>query len=117
MRPESEYVVLASHLPLRKFSSSVRFFRGVSAMRKQLAGAQGLMGYTLRAQPLARKYWTLSVWRDGDALRQFVRTSPHVELMKSLLPVMGPTKFVEWTVTGADGRPTWSDALTRLQSA
>jgi hypothetical protein len=41
----------------------VRFFRGVSAVRKQLANADGLVGYTLRAKPLARDYWTLSVWK------------------------------------------------------
>ena len=73
-----------------------------------------LVGYTLRAKPLARDYWTLSVWRDDDALRAFMRMPPHVGLMSSLKPLMGPTKFVTWTITLADGRPDWPAALMRL---
>ena len=108
---------MASHLPLNRITGTARFFRAVLAVRKQLATADGLMGYTLRAQVLARDYWTLSVWQDDAALRQFVRTSPHVGLMSSLRPYMGPTKFVTWTISDADGRPTMAGALEHLASA
>ena len=60
MEPGSDYLVMASHLPLKRITATIRFFRGVSAIRKQLATADGLVGYTLRAEPLARDYWTLS---------------------------------------------------------
>lgn len=116
MEPGSGYLVMASHLPLKRISSTVRFFRGVLAVRRQLAAADGLVGYTLRARPLARGYWTLSVWKDQGALRAFMRTPPHVQLMTSLRPYMGPTKFVTWTVTAADGRPGLAGALERLAS-
>jgi quinol monooxygenase YgiN len=92
----------------------VRFFRAVSAVRKQLATAEGLIGYTLRAKPLARDYWTLSVWTDATALRQFMRTPPHVQIMTSLKPVMGPTKFVTWKISAADSRPSMAAALEHL---
>jgi len=114
MEPGSAYLVMASHLPLRRITDTVRFFRAVSAVRKQLAGAEGLIGYTLRAKPLARDYWTLSVWKDDAALRLFMRTAPHVGVMTSLKPVMGPTKFVTWTASAADGRPTMAAALEHL---
>jgi hypothetical protein len=116
MQPGSDYLVMASHLPLKKISATVRFFRGVSAVRRQLAAANGLVGYTLRARPLARDYWTLSVWTDGAALSEFMRTSPHVQLMTSLKPYMGPTKFITWTISAADGRPSLASALERLAS-
>jgi hypothetical protein len=89
----------------------------VAAIRKQLAGADGLVGYTLRARPLSRRYWTLSVWTDRTALQEFMRTPPHVGVMSSLKPLMGPTKFVQWEITAADGRPTWAAALERLASS
>ena len=114
MEPGREYVVMASHLPLRSLTSTVRFFRAVAAIRKQLRSAEGLVGYTLRAKPLARKYWTLSVWNDRDALAQFMRTPPHIGIMSSLKPLMAPTRFVQWQITAGDGRPSWSDALERL---
>ena len=114
MEPGTGYLVMASHLPLQRITATVRFFRAVSAVRKQLATAEGLIGYTLGAKPLARDYWTLSVWTDGTALRQFMRTLPHAQVMTSLKPFMGPTKFVTWTVTAADGRPSMAAALEHL---
>ena len=116
MVPGTDYLVMASHLPLQRISATVRFFRAVSAVRKQLATADGLIGYTLRARPLARDYWTLSVWEDQGALREFMRTAPHVQIMSSLKPVMGPTKFVTWTVAAAEGRPSMDNALEHLAS-
>jgi hypothetical protein len=117
MDPGDGYLVMASHLPLKKLTSTVRFFRAVSAIRKQLANAEGLVGYTLRAKPIARDYWTLSVWTDESALRLFMRTAPHAEVMSSLRPVMGTTKFVQWDIAGSEGRPSWEAALGRLTAA
>jgi len=114
MEPGTGYLVMASHLPLKRITATVRFFRTVSAVRKQLAIAEGLIGYTLRAKPLTRDYWTLSVWKDDTALRQFMRTPPHVQVMTSLKPFMGPTKFVTWTASAADGRPSMAAALEHL---
>jgi len=116
MEPGRAYLVIASHLPLVRITSTVRFFRGVAAVRKQLIDAEGLVCYTLRARPLARDYWTLSVWTDRSALEAFVRTPPHVGLMSSLRPLMGPTKFVHWEITTAEGRPRWAGALEHLAS-
>jgi hypothetical protein len=106
-----DYLVMASHLPLKRLTATVRFFRGVSAIRRQLASADGLVGYTLRAKPLARDYWTLSVWQDETALRAFMRATPHAGLMTSLRPLMGPTKFTTWKISAADGRPSLDRAL------
>jgi quinol monooxygenase YgiN len=114
LQPGSEYLVMASHLPLKRFAATVRFFRAVSAIRKQLADADGLVGYTLRAKPLARDYWTLSVWQDENTLRAFMRTPPHLQIMSSLKPLMGPTKFVTWTISAADDRPSMATALKHL---
>ena len=117
MDTDHSYVVLASHLPLDRLTATVRFFRAVSAIRKQLVVADGLVGYTLRAQPLARRYWTLSVWTDDPMLQQFVRDSPHREVMGSIRPYMGATRFAQWEIAGSEGRPTWADALDRLAPA
>lgn len=99
-----------------RITATVRFFRGDFAVRKQLATTDGLIGYTLRARPLARDYWTLSVWNDNTALREFMRTPPYVQVMTSLKPYMGPTKFVTWTISAADGRPSMAGALDHLAS-
>ena len=114
MEPGHTYLVMVSHLPLAKITSTVRFFRAVAAIRKQLRSADGLVGYRLRARPLTRNYWTLSALRDQAALQAFMRTAPHVDVMSSLKPYMGTTEFLQWEITATDGRPSWTGALERL---
>lgn len=116
MEPGSGYLVMASHLPLKPISATVRFFRGVPAMRRQLAAADGLVGYTLRAKLPARDCWTLSVWKDDRALREFMRTPPHFQLMTSLKPHMGPTKFATWSISAAGGHPSMAGVLEQPAS-
>ena len=54
--------------------------------------------------------------RDAAALDRFVAAHPHDQLMVALSPEMGETKFVRWTITGADGIPSWTAALDRLRA-
>jgi len=75
----------------------------------------GVLGFSMLAEPLRKHYATLSVWRDEAALDGFAKAHPHDRLMAELAPAMGATKFVRWTISGIDGRPSWNDALTRLQ--
>ena len=116
LRLGEHYVVMASHLPLKRLSATFRFFRGVMAVRRQLASASGLVGYSLRARIGAKRYWTLSVWADEASLREFMRAPPHVDLMTALHPVIGRTRFVQWTITSEDGLPTWSAPTRRLET-
>jgi hypothetical protein len=45
-----------------------------------------------------------------------MRTQPRAQLMASLKPGMGPTKFVTWKISAADGRPSMADVLEHLAS-
>jgi len=114
LEADGEYVVLASSIPPRSLSSTLRLFRGARSVRKQLEGTEGVVGFSLLARPLRKQYATLSVWVDEPALAAFSDGSPHHELMADLASEMGSTKFVRWTMKGAEGNPSWSDALKRL---
>jgi quinol monooxygenase YgiN len=115
--PEATYLAMASSLPLRRFAATPRFFTHVQAIRRQLSAATGLVGYALWAKPLSKRYWTLSVWTDEEALARFMRTSPHVDVMRRLRPGMSRTRFVQWPVEGSNVPITWSEALRRLEAA
>lgn len=108
------YLVLASRIPAKSLRSTPAMFRGAGLVRKQLAGTDGVIGFSLLAEPVRKRYATLSVWRDQAALDAFTTANPHGRLMADLAPQMGETKFVTWTITGNDGLPTWDDALRRL---
>ena len=116
VEPDREYLAFASSIPPLRLSSTGRMFRGASAVKRQLAIAEGLVGFSLLAEPLRKRYATLSVWLDEASLDAFTQATPHGQLMTTLKDQMGPTKFVRWTFNGTDGRPTWDAALDRLRS-
>lgn len=112
--PDRDYYVFASSIPAREYSSTWKMFRGSRTVRRQLASTDGVVGFSLLARPLRKQYATLSVWIGEDALDNFTAASPHREMMTDLASAMGPTTFVRWTIRGVDGRPSWTEALTRL---
>jgi len=111
---DREYLVLASSIPPKSIRSTWALFSGSWAVRRQLLDTDGVMGFSMLAQPLRKRYATLSVWRDEAALDAFAGTHPHDRLMADLAPAMGPTRFVRWTIAGTDGPPSWPTALARL---
>jgi hypothetical protein len=113
--PEREYVALLSHLPLRRYTSSFVFLRDVLRIQGQLREARGLIGYSLRARPWSKQYWTLSVWESERALLDFVKAQPHAGVMASLRGRMGETGFVRWRLAGSEPLPTWDAAMARAQ--
>jgi hypothetical protein len=111
--PGQEYLVLLSYLPLRRYSKIPAFIRYSLQVQQQMRKTPGAFGYSMRAKILSRNFWTLSVWKDDRALMEFVRTAPHVEVMKSIAAHMGATKFTKWKLQGSAVPPTWDDAMKR----
>ena len=90
------------------------FFFYTAQVVWQLAGARGLVGYSLLARPFKKQFWTLSAWRNEGALQAFVQHPPHVRIMTALTQHMGDSKFVRWMIKGSELPPRWDDALRRL---
>jgi hypothetical protein len=112
--PDTEYLVMASSLPLRSIIRVPGFIGLTAAVVRQLERTDGLVGYSLRAQPLAKTFWTLSAWTDDAALAAFVRRMPHAGVMRKLRPHMGPTRFTTWQVAGSGLPVSWDDAIQHL---
>ncbi len=114
--PQREYLVMASRLPLRSYLQIPKFLRLTLAVRRQLAQSDGLVGYSLLAQPLSKTFWTLSAWVDGQHLGAFSRAMPHTDVMQQLRPHMGQTTFVTWRVRGDALPVSWKDATSRIRA-
>jgi len=112
--PDGDFIALLSYLPLKSYWRIPSFLLYTAQVMKQLASAQGLLGYSLLARPLSKRFWTLSAWENDDALRAFVRHTPHVSIMAALAPHMDETKFVHWTVKGSQLPLKWDEALRRF---
>jgi quinol monooxygenase YgiN len=112
--PDGDYVALLSYLSLKSYWRVPSFFFFTAQVAKQLASAQGLLGYSVLTRPLSKSFWTLSAWKDDAALRSFVDHPPHVRIMTALAPHMDQTKFLRWTVKGSQLPLRWDDALRRF---
>jgi hypothetical protein len=86
---DREYLVLASSIPPESRRSTWRLFRGASAVRKQLAVTDGVIGFSLLARPLRKQYATLSVWTGEDALARFAGPTRTVTSYANSLPRWG----------------------------
>jgi len=115
--PNGDFVALLSYLPLKSYWRVLSLAIYGQQVVKQLATAGGLVGYSLLARPLAKRFWTLSAWESEAALRAFVQDQPHQRIMTALAPHMDKTKFVRWIVKGSDLPLRWDDALRRFSNA
>jgi hypothetical protein len=64
---------------------------------------------------LPRTFFTLSGWRNRDAVSAFVRSEPQVSSMRRYRPAMADARFVFWTTTTDNLPPSWSEAQRRLR--
>lgn len=112
--PGKDYVALVSDIPPLRLSSTGRWYRGAREVVSQLRDTEGIVGFSLAASPLRKRYMTLSVWTDEEALYRFASTSAHGRLVDELRPELAPTRFVRWTFPGSDGRPGWRDGVRRM---
>jgi len=111
--PNREYFVLLSHLPLNKYRAIPPFLKFALQIQKQLRSTPGIVGYSLRANPLSRNSWTLSAWTDEKQLMDFVAKIPHGRAVRAMVPHMGPTKFTKWEVSGSALPLLWEEATER----
>ena len=105
--PGRHYLAMASRLPLRRRRSIPGFLRDTLAIRRQLARADGLVGYALDAELARKTFWTFSVWEDQACLDAFASSDPHRAIITRLRPLMGTTRFEFFQVRGSDLPLTW----------
>jgi len=87
--PDREYVALLSYLPLNSAWRIPWLVLYSTRIRRQLSTSPGLIGYALRAQIAAKRFWTQSAWEDAAALKAFVAGPPHVTNHEGAGPLYG----------------------------
>jgi heme-degrading monooxygenase HmoA len=111
-----EVVVMASLLRLDGVRRVPGFLQTAMAIRRQALRADGVVGVSLNTA-LPRTFFTLSAWRDRDALEAFVRSEPHASSMRRYRPAMADARFVFWSTTADQLPPTWAEAQRRLRES
>jgi hypothetical protein len=113
--PDREYLVMASRLPLKSYLSVPGFLRDTLRIRKQLAGADGLVAYSLNAQLARKTFWTFSVWTDQASLDAFAAAEPHRGIIQRLRPRMGASRFEFLRLRGSEIPKNWKDMMAPVR--
>src|SRR6516162_3865748 len=116
VEPGRQYVAMAPRLPLKRRRSIPGFLRATLAIRRQLARADGLVGYALDAELAHKTFWTFSVWENRASLDAFASSEPHHAIIRRLRPLMGQTQFEFFLVSGASLPRTWDQMKAPLRS-
>ena len=108
------YLLYVTYFLLKRFRGMPRFNLYTKRVQRQLAESGGLLGYALGAKPWRKQFWTLSVWEDEKALRQFVHSGIHSGVMIVLQEDMADFGNREWIVRDSQLPPAWGVALEQL---
>ena len=109
-----EYLAMVTYFLLKRFRDMPRFNLYSKRVQRQLAESGGLLGYAVGAKPWRKQFWTLSVWEDERALREFVHSGIHKGVMIVLQDDMADFANRAWTVRGSHVPPAWETAFKHL---
>ena len=112
--PNTDCVAVVTYLSLKTVWALPKFLFYANQIQAQLQSAPGLIGYSRLARLPAKRFWTLSVWRDEAALANFVRAQPHKDAMTSLSRQMETSEFKRWNLQAAALPASWQEALAKL---
>jgi hypothetical protein len=116
-----DIVILGSRFELTSAWRSPAFLGYALRIWLQARRSPGIIGVSLRAQPLRATFWTLSAWSSQAALRDFARADPHRSIVARVRPWAKTAVLRTWTVRGSEpGRATldpsalWQEAEARI---
>jgi hypothetical protein len=112
---KKEYIHAATFLPLKGWRYMIPFQSMSSKVIKQAKQSRGMVDYAVKADFPKKHFWTLSIWKDRESMRQFVMTEPHVTAMKKFEVWAGDgSAFADWT--SSSNSIDWEEAMRRLQN-
>ncbi|MFG3704629.1 hypothetical protein ACGF7U_07810 [Micromonospora sp. NPDC047670] len=88
-------------------------YRAGMRLRDAWPDLTGAVGMWLWTTPLSRRCGSVSVWRDQDALRQFVAWPDHVVIMKRYRR-RGRLTSTTWTTERCEPSVIWREARQHL---
>ena len=115
VRPELA-VTFASRLDARGLRAAWILFTGGIRMRRAVLANPAALGVSVRAHPLAGRYYTLSMWPDEASLLAFSRSAEH-RAAASRIARLGSVSGVLIARDTGSSRPRWADTLRWLATA
>ena len=112
--PDDSYVVTMTRLPLRRHARIPAVMRATWRIVRELARSDGLVGYSLKADLIAKTFWTISAWKSTASLESFVGSDVHLRAMTDIGPHMNEPRIDTTVMQGTDVPPSWPHVRQRL---
>jgi hypothetical protein len=107
-----DFVSVFTFLPVRRWKDVIPFLRMSSRVTGQLMKSD-VVRFGVKTDLLHKRFMTLSVWSDREAMRRFASTEPHATAVRKFAKWAGKgAAFVEWK--GGESSIDWDDAMKRL---
>jgi hypothetical protein len=106
-------IAAITRLRLRKLRFVPLFLLGAFRSKRQALGSDGCLAVDVRMIG-TRVFWTRTLWRDAEAMRDFMRSGPHRVVMPKLLDWCDEASLVDWP---GDALPEWTEAEAQMRSA
>lgn len=113
-RPEHA-VVFASRFDAKGARARWTLLVAGTRLRRAVLASPGALGVSLRAHPLAGRYYTLSMWQDQASLSAFARGPDHGAVVRRMRE-LGPASGVLVSRSDDGRRPRWADILRWVDS-
>ncbi len=110
----TEVHVFASRFETRTLWGALKFLARTPGVWRQVRGAPGSCGVSLKAEPFNRAFWTLSAWESPEALRTFARSGAHAPASRGLAGQMRDARFASWPAPGDVLPVGWEEVRRRL---
>jgi hypothetical protein len=106
-------IAAITRLRLRKLHTVPIFMLGAFRSKRQALASDGCFAADVRMIG-ARVFWTRSLWRDAEAMRNFMRSGAHRAVMPKLIDWCDEASLVDWP---RDTLPEWPEAEAQMRTA
>ena len=106
-------LVSITRLRVRSWRYLLPFFIRALQSASQAKKAEGNLAVSVLRQP-GNVFWTRTVWSSEDAMKSFMLSGPHRQVMRRLLEWCDEAALVHWAQESSEP-PSWSEAHKRIQ--
>ena len=106
-------LVSITRLRVRSWRYLVPFLYFAVRSSRQAKAAEGILAVSL-LRDANNTFWTRTVWTTEPAMKSFMLSGPHRQVMRHLLEWCDEAAVVHWVQESAD-EPGWSEAHRRMQ--
>ena len=115
-KQQDSLVLVVTRAELKNDGKSSKLFnQHVKRIRQNIDNQKGLYGYSLRRELFGNTAWTMTLWKDENAIKNF-KTSPfHLAAMTDANTILASASFAMITVDSQQLSLNWTSVLPLLE--